>query len=84
MPQVKGDVIKNRAKLLREAGKIELQKYLKTQVGRTLSVIIEKDGVGKSENFLDVKITDSKYNVGDIVEVKIVAAEKYHLVGEYI
>ncbi len=84
MPQVKGDVIKNRAKMLREKTQAQLQKYLQTQVGRTLSVIIEKDGIGKSENFLDVKIIDSKYNVGDIIEVKIISAADDHLVGEYI
>jgi hypothetical protein len=39
---------------LREAGEQELQKFLASQIGRNLTVIIEKDGVGKSENFLDV------------------------------
>ncbi len=84
MPQVKGDVIKNRAKMLREKTEAQLQKYLQTQVGRNLRVIIEKDGIGKSENFLDVKIIDSKYNVGDIVEVKIVGLINKQLIGENI
>lgn len=85
MPQVRGNVIKNRAKLLREAGKNELQKYLQTQLGRTLSVIVENGEFAKSQNFLDVKIIANKavVNAGDIIEVKIVANADDHLVGEY-
>ncbi len=83
MPQVNGNVIKERAKLLREAGARQLQKYLQTQVGRTLSVVVEKDKMAKSENFLDVKI-DGDLKVGEIVEVRIVAVAEGFLVGEII
>ncbi len=64
MPQVNGNVIKERAKLLREAGARQLQKYLQTQVGRALSVVVEKDGMAKSENFLDVRIGAELENIG--------------------
>lgn len=73
MPQVNGKIIKERAKLLREAGQEELQKFLKKQIGKTLSVIVEKDGIAKSENFLDVKILSEskKLKSGDILEIKV-------------
>lgn len=70
MPQVNGKIVKERAKILREAGKKELQKFSQTQIGKTLKVIVEKNGVGKSENFLDIKVGDG-YESGDIVEVLI-------------
>ena len=83
MPQINGTIIKERAKILREAGASELQKFLKTQVGKNVSVIVEKDGVGKSENFLDVKIAGEgeKLKAGEIFEVKVVGVEVNSLVA---
>lgn len=76
MPQVNGKITKARAKILREAGEAELQKFLTTQIGKNLTVIIEKDGVGKSENFLDVRIAEGKkLQAGEIVEVQVLSVE---------
>jgi threonylcarbamoyladenosine tRNA methylthiotransferase MtaB len=82
MPQVNGTIIKERSKILRETGQKELQKFLKNQVGKNLSVIVEKNGIGKSENFLDVKILqeDRKTKVGEILKVKVLQAEENFLV----
>lgn len=84
MPQVNGNDIKRRAKLLREAGAAQLQKFLQKQIGKNLKVICEKDDFGKSENFLNVKIAgnSSAVRVGDIVDVRIVSAGDGFLVGE--
>lgn len=84
MPQLNGKIIKERAKILREAGAQELQKFLQTQIGKTLSVIVEKDGMGKSENFLEVKITNGeKLKSGDIVMVKITNLEGSFLIAQH-
>jgi len=82
MPQLDGKIIKERAKKLREMGQKELQKFLKNQVGKNLSVIVEKNGIGKSENFLDVKILqeDRKTKVGEILKVKVLQAEENFLI----
>ena len=72
MPQLNGNVIKERAKILRETGAAEMQKFLQKQIGKTCSVIVEKGGVGKTENFLDVKINDGeKITAGSIISVHI-------------
>ena len=76
MPQVNGKVTKARAKILREAGEQELQKFLASQIGKNLTVIIEKDGVGKSENFLDVRLAEGKkLQAGEILEVQVLSVE---------
>ncbi len=80
MPQVNGAVIKKRAKILREAGDRELQKYLQTQIGKTLKVIVEKNNIAKSENFLDVKISQSA-KAGEILEIKVLEVEGNYLLG---
>ncbi|HLD76779.1 MAG TPA: TRAM domain-containing protein, partial [Rickettsiales bacterium] len=58
---------------------------LQSQLGHALKVIIEKDGMAKSENFLDIKINVAnaqKAKVGDIVEVLIKDVDDGFLVGE--
>jgi len=69
MKQSNGLIVKERAKLLREAGEEELQKYLKKQVGKKVKVLVEKNSVGKTENFLDVKVANH-LEVGEIVDVE--------------
>jgi len=83
MPQVNGKIIKQRAKLLRQAGELELEKFLKKQVGKNIKVIVEKDGIARAENFLEVKII-SKENLkaGELLEVKILKVEENFLIGE--
>lgn len=83
MPQVKGDIIKKRAKALREAGLQELQKFLKKQIGNKMKVILEKDNFAKSENFLDVKIiSDKMLQAGDIIEIKVSGVEENYLLAK--
>lgn len=82
MPQINGTIIKERAKLLREAGKNELKKYLGSQVGKELQVIVEKDNFAKSENFLDVKIISNKnIKAGEILKIKTLKVEDDYLIA---
>ncbi len=87
MPQVNGAIIKKRAKLLRQAAADELQAYLQGQIGKVLKVIVEKNAMAKSENFLDVKIADfdkDNVKIGEIIAVKIKKAENGFLVGNLL
>ncbi len=86
MPQVNGKIIKERAKKLREAGAVELQKFLNQQVGKKLKVVVEKNAVGKAENFLDVKILGGEnlqenLRAGALIEVKIESVDGMFLVA---
>jgi threonylcarbamoyladenosine tRNA methylthiotransferase MtaB len=76
MPQLNGKIIKERARILREAGHAQLQNFLPTQVGQELAVLVEKNGRGKTENFLDVKILGGeKLKAGQILRLKITGFE---------
>ncbi|WP_458758684.1 tRNA (N(6)-L-threonylcarbamoyladenosine(37)-C(2))-methylthiotransferase MtaB [Afipia sp. TerB] len=57
MPQVKGSVIKERARRLREAGDGALKRRLESEVGRTRQVLIESETQGRTEHFVPVAIT---------------------------
>ena len=63
MPQVPREIIKKRAKLLREAGNKEMKKLLKKQIGNYTSVLVEEvkenSSFGKSQHFIKTKIAVS-------------------------
>jgi threonylcarbamoyladenosine tRNA methylthiotransferase MtaB len=56
MPQVRGDVIKDRAKRLRAAGDAALRRRLQSDVGTRRQVLIESAVQGRTEHFMPVAI----------------------------
>jgi threonylcarbamoyladenosine tRNA methylthiotransferase MtaB len=57
MPQVRGDVVKSRAKRLRAAGEAALQRRLAAEIGSTRQVLIESASQGRTEHFIPVAIS---------------------------
>ena len=57
MPQVSGEVIRDRAKRLRTMGEAALQKRLASEVGSTREVLIESGTQGRTEHFMPVAVT---------------------------
>jgi threonylcarbamoyladenosine tRNA methylthiotransferase MtaB len=57
MPQVEGRVIKQRAKRLREAGDVALQRRLASEAGTLRHVLFESASQGRTEHFLPVAIS---------------------------
>jgi threonylcarbamoyladenosine tRNA methylthiotransferase MtaB len=58
MPPVAPEIVKARARRLREAGAAALRKHLDAQTGKTLRVLTERGGAGRIEDFSRVKIGD--------------------------
>jgi threonylcarbamoyladenosine tRNA methylthiotransferase MtaB len=56
MPQVAGNVIRDRAKRLRATGEAALQKRLTAEIGATREVLIESVTQGRTEHFVPVTI----------------------------
>lgn len=54
MPQVEKAVRKERARILREEGGLELQKFFKQNIGLESIVLTENDNKGHTENFIPV------------------------------
>ena len=69
LKQINGTIIKERARLLREAGEEQLQKYRLSQIGIDVKALVEKNAYAKTENFLDIKL-DQTHPVGDIINLK--------------
>jgi len=70
MPQVDPPVRKERARLLREAGEKQIEKFNTAQVGKTTTAIIEQNGHGRTEHFAEVVLNEVK-EAGELVSLKI-------------
>jgi threonylcarbamoyladenosine tRNA methylthiotransferase MtaB len=56
MPPVAPEIIRARAKRLREAGEAALRKHLGAQIGKLVRVLTERGGIGRTEDFSRVKV----------------------------
>ena len=54
MPQLERRVVKARAERLRAAGDVALARHLERQVGRTVSALVERQGLARAEDFTEV------------------------------
>jgi threonylcarbamoyladenosine tRNA methylthiotransferase MtaB len=72
MPQVEKNIRKKRAEELRKIAEINLNKLKQKINGTKQSVLVEGNGMGRLENYLQIKI-DDKYGcgTGDIVEMLV-------------
>jgi threonylcarbamoyladenosine tRNA methylthiotransferase MtaB len=61
---------KERAKRLRSLGEAQLEKLCEQQVGKKSQVIVEKDGIGRTENFSRVALNE-ELKIGSLVDVHI-------------
>ncbi len=83
MPQVNGNVIKERAARLREKGTQVLSSYLSAQRDRVVDVLVESDGKGRTPQFAEVLLDGERSrDAGAIVRTRIVRADSQRLVGE--
>jgi threonylcarbamoyladenosine tRNA methylthiotransferase MtaB len=57
MPQVAGDVVKDRARRLRATGEAALRRRLRSETGATRQVLIESATQGRTEHFIPVAIS---------------------------
>ncbi len=69
MPQVRRELVKQRAARLRAAGEAAYQRHLSSLAGTRQSILIERDGLGRTEGFTLAALDAGK--PGEIVEADI-------------
>jgi threonylcarbamoyladenosine tRNA methylthiotransferase MtaB len=80
MPQLERSIVKERGARLRAKGEEVLVKHLAGEVGKVSPVLIEKEGLGRTEQFTQVELNGGQ--AGEIVETKIIGHTGRHLLGE--
>ena len=87
MPQLPKEIIKKRAKTLRDKGKKQLLNYLNKQIGSSSLILVEniKKNIsyGKNQHYIKVKI-HQPINEGKIVKCKIKKIDNYILEANLI
>jgi threonylcarbamoyladenosine tRNA methylthiotransferase MtaB len=69
MPQVERRVVKERAARLREAGERAYRRHLDGLVGSRQRVLVEQDGIGRTEGFVMTALGEGR--PGEIAEVTV-------------
>ncbi|MBY0560706.1 tRNA (N(6)-L-threonylcarbamoyladenosine(37)-C(2))-methylthiotransferase MtaB [Hyphomicrobium sp.] len=83
MPQVSGNVVKERAAKLRAKGSEALASYLESQRGQVVEVLVERDGNGRTPQFAEVLMQGERvHSAGAIVSAHIKRVDAQRLVGE--
>ena len=80
MPQLPKSIRKERAARLRNAGTDAVTRYLASRIGSTARVLIERDGIGRTEHFAPVT-AGRELADGSLIETTIVAANTDTLIA---
>ena len=80
MPQVSSKKIKIRAKKIRAIGENKLKEYLEKQVGSTKEVLIEKDNLGRTENYNKIYL-EKRFPTKSIIKAKVMSVNQNSLIG---
>ncbi len=83
MPQVAGDVIKQRAKKLRQKAKAAFNQHLKTEQGGIRHILVENNNQGRTEYFTAVSL-DKPSQAGHIVKAQIIGQDNNMLLATAI
>tara|TARA_R110002020_G_scaffold113854_9_gene261953 strand:+ start:100 stop:1365 length:1266 start_codon:yes stop_codon:yes gene_type:complete len=82
MPAVSKSVARDRAALLRAAGQAQFQALCASRIGQVENVLIERDELGRSEQFVPVQVSGAQ--PGALLAVRITGANADGLVGEAV
>ena len=80
MPQLAKALVAERAQRLRAAGADALARHLAAQVGRTVSALVERDGLARADDFSEVAF-DGEAEPGRIVRLAIRGADDRRLLA---
>ncbi|MEW6454163.1 MAG: tRNA (N(6)-L-threonylcarbamoyladenosine(37)-C(2))-methylthiotransferase MtaB [Pseudomonadota bacterium] len=80
MPQVAGEVVKDRARRLRQHGAEALARHLQSEIGSTRRVLTERGGIGRTEQFTAVRL-NAPVEPGVMLDVGIAAHDGRQLIA---
>ncbi|MEO6394641.1 MAG: tRNA (N(6)-L-threonylcarbamoyladenosine(37)-C(2))-methylthiotransferase MtaB [Devosia sp.] len=80
MPQVPRSAAKERAARLRALGETQFRKLRESRVGKLETVLVERNGIGRTEHFIPVAVPDHPH--GALVAMQVSGLSADGLVGE--
>ena len=82
MPQVRREIVKERAARLRAAGEAAYRRHLDALAGSRQSILVERDGIGRTEGFTPAAIGAGK--PGEIVAAMVSGHDGARLIASPI
>ena len=82
MPQLPAPLRKERALRLRQKGAAALARLMDGRVGSRAQVLVERDGSGRSEHYLPVRLDGAAPPAGTIVDARITGVADRALIGQ--
>ncbi|MER8505799.1 tRNA (N(6)-L-threonylcarbamoyladenosine(37)-C(2))-methylthiotransferase MtaB [Mesorhizobium sp. M0199] len=79
MPQLRREMVKQRAARLRAAGEVAYRRHLSSLAGTRQSILVERDGLGRTEGFTLAVLSAGA--PGDIVEADIAGNDGIRLIA---
>jgi threonylcarbamoyladenosine tRNA methylthiotransferase MtaB len=80
MPQVDPQIARKRAARLRQTGSMQLAKLSSARVGQVENVLIERNDLGRTEQFLPIAVPGTQ--PGELLAVRVTGVTSDGLVGE--
>ena len=69
------------AAILRAEGIKELHKFFAQNIGRDVNILVEKNNMAHTENFIPVKL-EGEYNVGQIIKATLYSFEMEYMIAK--
>lgn len=82
--QVPRDIARRRVKIITDAANEIRREFMASQIGKTVSVLVEENNIARDQHDLDIKITGDKIPARTICDVKLTGIDGDALVGEMI
>ena len=83
MPQLNREIIKKRAKILRELGNEQILKYYNKLENTEINLIVESESRGRSDGFAKVNLNQD-YGNGNLIKMLVTGSDSSGLSGNII
>ena len=83
MPQLNREIIKKRAKILRELGNKQILKYYNKLENTEINLIVESESRGRSDGFAKVNLNQN-YGNGNLIKMLVTGSDSSGLNGNII
>lgn len=82
--QINRSISKRRVKIITDIADANRAEFMQKQIGKTVSVLIERNNTGRTPDDIDVKVQGAKIPNKIILDVKLVGIENDVFVGECV
>ena len=82
--QIPRNISKERVKIMTETANENLKEFMKKQIGKVVSVLVEENNIGRTPDDINIKIGGNKISNKTICDIKITGIDKDGFIGSQI